>query len=108
MTASVEEEKTFLIKPLLFCCLFVCLYVFRLISAGAAKIYAIITHGIFSSTAISCIDSSRFEAVAVTNTIPQEDNIKQCSKIQVSTEYQNNFFRYTNMSHSDEQPLNAF
>lgn len=57
--------------------------VFRLISAGATKVYAILTHGIFSGPAISRINNACFEAVVVTNTIPQEEKMKHCPKIQV-------------------------
>ena len=56
---------------------------FRLLSAGASKVYAICTHGIFSGPAISRINNSPFEAVVVTNTIPQEENMKNSNKIQV-------------------------
>ncbi len=60
---------------------FVCFY--RLLSAGASKVYAICSHGIFSGPAISRINNSPFEAVVVTNTIPQEENMKNSNKIQV-------------------------
>jgi ribose-phosphate pyrophosphokinase len=56
---------------------------FRLLTAGASKVYAICTHGIFSGPAISRINNSPFEAVVVTNTIPQEENMKNSNKIQV-------------------------
>ena len=56
---------------------------FRLLSAGASKVYAICSHGIFSGPAISRINNSPFEAVVVTNTIPQEENMKNSNKIQV-------------------------
>ena len=56
----------------------------RLKDAGALKTYAILTHGIFSGPAISRINNSCVEQVVVTNTIPQEENMKQCSKITVS------------------------
>lgn len=56
---------------------------YRLVSAGATKVYAILTHGIFSGPAISRINNAAFEAVVVTNTIPQEDKMKHCPKIQV-------------------------
>lgn len=55
----------------------------KLLSAGASKVYAICTHGIFSGPAISRINNSPFEAVVVTNTIPQEENMKNSNKIQV-------------------------
>jgi ribose-phosphate pyrophosphokinase len=56
---------------------------YRLLSAGASKVYAICSHGIFSGPAISRINNSPFEAVVVTNTIPQEENMKNSNKIQV-------------------------
>ena len=63
---------------------FVILNIFcRLLSAGAIKVYAICSHGIFSGPAISRINSSPMEAVVVTNTIPQEENMKNSNKIQV-------------------------
>lgn len=55
----------------------------RLVSAGATKVYAILTHGIFSGPAIARINNACFEAVVVTNTIPQEEKMKHCPKIQV-------------------------
>ena len=55
----------------------------RLMEAGANKVYAILTHGILSGPAIHRINSSRFEAVVVTNTIPQHNHMKDCDKIQV-------------------------
>ncbi|KAF4526179.1 hypothetical protein B566_EDAN015236 [Ephemera danica] len=54
----------------------------RLMDAGATKTYAILTHGIFSGPAISRINNACFEAVVVTNTIPQEEHMKECPKIQ--------------------------
>ncbi|GFQ92454.1 ribose-phosphate pyrophosphokinase 2 [Trichonephila clavata] len=50
--------------------------------AGACKVYAILTHGIFSGPAISRINNACFEAVVVTNTIPQEQHMKECPKVQ--------------------------
>lgn len=47
------------------------------------KVYAICTHGIFSGPAISRINNSMFEAVVVTNTIPQDQRMKEAPKIQV-------------------------
>lgn len=57
----------------------------RLLEAGATKVYAILTHGIFSGPAISRINNACFEAVVVTNSIPQDRHMKECSKIQVNT-----------------------
>jgi len=56
---------------------------FRLVEAGAMKVYAVCVHGIFSGAALTRLNQSAFEAVVVTNTIPQEENMRQCPKIQV-------------------------
>ena len=55
----------------------------KLLEDGATKIYAILTHGIFCGEALSRLNGSNFEAVVVTNTIPQDKNMMECSKIQV-------------------------
>lgn len=62
-------------------------FFFRLTEAGATKVYAILTHGIFSGPAISRINNACFEAVVVTNTIPQDGHMKECPKIRVSNYY---------------------
>ncbi|CAB4067119.1 PRPS [Lepeophtheirus salmonis] len=54
----------------------------KLMEAGATKIYAILTHGIFSGPAINRINAACFEAVVVTNTIPQDKHMAECQKIQ--------------------------
>ncbi len=55
----------------------------KLLEAGATKIYAVLTHGIFSGPALHRINSAGFEAVVVTNTIPQDKHMRECQKIQV-------------------------
>jgi len=55
----------------------------KLVDDGAKKIYAILTHGIFSGEALNRINNSHFEAIVVTNTIPQDTNMIACDKIQV-------------------------
>lgn len=59
------------------------LHLFRLQDAGAAKVYAILTHGIFSGPALRRIEESDLEAVVVTNTIPQDSKMQNCTKIKV-------------------------
>jgi ribose-phosphate pyrophosphokinase len=51
--------------------------------AGASKVYAICVHGVFSGPALARLNTSVFEEVIVTNTIPQDENMRQCSKIRV-------------------------
>lgn len=59
------------------------LVILRLVEAGASTVYGFCVHGIFSGPAIQRLNNSLFEAVVVTNTLPQEQNMKKCPKIQV-------------------------
>ena len=69
---------------LLICrCGTICLAAEKLMQAGATKVYAILTHGILSGPALSRINAACFEAVVVTNSIPQDKHMAECQKIQV-------------------------
>jgi ribose-phosphate pyrophosphokinase len=41
---------------------------------GAVKVYAIITHGVFSGDAIQRIDASAIDKIVTTNTVPQGEH----------------------------------
>ena len=55
----------------------------KLTEAGAEKVYAIVTHGIFSGPAIERIEESRLECVAVTDSMPQQQNMQKTDKIKI-------------------------
>lgn len=55
----------------------------KLIEAGAVKVYAIVTHGIFSGPAIDRINKSNLEVVAVTNSMPQRVHMEATNKIKI-------------------------
>ncbi|XP_041980756.1 ribose-phosphate pyrophosphokinase 2-like [Aricia agestis] len=55
----------------------------KLREAGANKVYAILTHGVLAGNAIEKINNSCLEAFVITNTIPQDKNMKVCPKLQV-------------------------
>ncbi|KAG0205026.1 ribose-phosphate pyrophosphokinase [Mortierella sp. GBA30] len=50
---------------------------------GAKKIYAIITHAIMSGDAITRIQNSCIDQVIVSNSIPQEEHLRDCPKMKV-------------------------
>eukprot|EP00124_Ichthyophonus_hoferi_P004636 Ihof_evm2s536 gene=Ihof_evmTU2s536 len=50
---------------------------------GAKLVYAVVTHGIFSEKALETVANSPLHEVVVTNSIPQEEHQKQCSKLRV-------------------------
>ncbi|KAI0408378.1 phosphoribosyl pyrophosphokinase [Xylaria palmicola] len=49
----------------------------------ATTVYALITHGVFSGDAIQRINLSAIDKIVVTNSVPQEQHRKQCSKLDV-------------------------
>ena len=55
----------------------------KLIEAGAKKVYAIVTHGIFSGPAIDRINKSTLEIVAVTNSMPQRHHQQNTEKLRI-------------------------
>ncbi|XP_022222209.2 ribose-phosphate pyrophosphokinase 2-like [Drosophila obscura] len=60
-----------------------CIAAERLKDAGASKIYAIITHGVFSGQAPQKLSESLFELVVCTNTIPQPTEIANNPKFHI-------------------------
>ncbi|NWR64914.1 PRPS2 pyrophosphokinase, partial [Bucorvus abyssinicus] len=82
LVGDVKDRVAILVDDMADTCGTICHAADKLISAGATKVYAILTHGIFSGPAISRINNASFEAVVVTNTIPQEEKMKHCPKIQ--------------------------
>lgn len=50
---------------------------------GAKSVSLCCTHGVLSGNAIEKIDESEFEEVIITDTIPQDENVRACSKIKV-------------------------
>lgn len=47
---------------------------------GASKVYALITHGVFSGDALNRISQSSIDKIIVTNTVPQEENVQFLGK----------------------------
>lgn len=83
LVGDVKDRVAILVDDMADTCGTICHAAEKLMEAGATKVYAILTHGIFSGPAISRINAACFEAVVVTNTIPQDGHMKECSKIQV-------------------------
>jgi len=52
---------------------------------GAKQVIAFATHGVFSSNALQTIQESQLDEVCVTDSLPQEENLKQCKKLRVSS-----------------------
>jgi len=54
-----------------------------LIDHGAQAVYACVSHGVLSGPALQRIADSDITELVVTNSIPQKENVKNCSKIKV-------------------------
>lgn len=50
---------------------------------GATKVYALVTHGVFSGDAIARINASAIDKIIVTNSVPQEEHRRQCPKLEI-------------------------
>lgn len=50
---------------------------------GATKVYALLTHGVFSGDAIDRINASSLDKVVVTNSVPQGEHLRLCPKLEV-------------------------
>lgn len=82
LVGDVKDRVAILVDDMADTCGTICHAAEKLREAGATKVYAILTHGIFSGPAVSRINNACFEAVVVTNTIPQDGHMKDCPKIQ--------------------------
>ncbi|XP_058837863.1 ribose-phosphate pyrophosphokinase 1 isoform X3 [Topomyia yanbarensis] len=82
LVGDVKDRVAILVDDMADTCGTICHAADKLVEAGATKVYAILTHGIFSGPAISRINNACFEAVVVTNTIPQDGHMNDCPKIQ--------------------------
>jgi ribose-phosphate pyrophosphokinase len=50
---------------------------------GATKVYALLTHGVFSGDAIARVNASAIDKMIVTNSVPQEEHRRLCPKLEV-------------------------
>ena len=50
---------------------------------GATKVFALLTHGVFSGDAIARVNASAIDRLLVTNSVPQDDHRRLCPKLEV-------------------------
>jgi len=48
---------------------------------GASRTYALVSHGLFSEVSMSVIENLPLETLVVTNTTPQREHQKGCTKL---------------------------
>ncbi|TKA67133.1 hypothetical protein B0A55_09329 [Friedmanniomyces simplex] len=49
--------------------------------SGAATVYALVTHGVFSGDAVERIWASALDRVVVTNSVPQEEHVRRMDEL---------------------------
>eukprot|EP01132_Coremiostelium_polycephalum_P005271 gene5271-6563_t len=54
-----------------------------LIRKGATKVYALVTHGVFSNNAIDIINDSPICELVITDSIPNHHNVEKCPKLKI-------------------------
>lgn len=82
LVGNVKGRVAIIVDDLADTCNTICCAAEKLVEAGAAKVYAICTHGILSGSAIARLQASPFECIVVTNTVPQDVSMALCDKIQ--------------------------
>ena len=81
LVGNVKDKVAILVDDMADTCGTLKLAGSKLLEAGATKVHAIATHGVFSGPPISRLMDSGFESVVVTNTIPQDEKMAQCPVI---------------------------
>ncbi|TKR57729.1 hypothetical protein L596_030391 [Steinernema carpocapsae] len=81
LVGNCKDKVAILVDDMVDTCGTICMAADKLVEAGAKRVYAFCVHGVLSGPALERLNKSAFEAVVVTNTIPQEENMKKCPKI---------------------------
>lgn len=82
LMGDVEGKAAILVDDMADTCGTIVSAAAKLAEAGAKEIYAILTHGVFSGQAIEKVRASKFKAMVVTNTIPQQSTQDDDTKIE--------------------------
>lgn len=83
LVGHVTGKVAILVDDMADTCGTLCLAAQHLSEAGVDKAYAIVTHGILSGNALKSVQESALDKLVVTNTLPQEENLKGCGKLEV-------------------------
>jgi ribose-phosphate pyrophosphokinase len=83
LIGDVEGKRAILIDDMIDTAGTLCNAAKAVMDHGAAEVYAGATHGVLSGPAIDRINESVLRKVWVTNTIPQQDKLARCDKLEV-------------------------
>ncbi|GAA5997570.1 ribose-phosphate diphosphokinase [Rhodotorula paludigena] len=83
LVGSVEGKTAILIDDMADTCGTLALAAKHLLAGGAKQVFALVTHGILSGKAMATLADSAIQKIFVTNSIPQDNHKKACSKLRV-------------------------
>ena len=83
LVGQVKDKVAILVDDMADTCGTLCLAAHHLSEAGATRVFGLVTHGILSGNALQAVKESTLEKLVVTNTLPQEENLAKCSKMEV-------------------------
>jgi len=83
LVGHVKDKIAILVDDMADTCGTLVLAAKQLTEAGAESVFAIVTHGILSGRALEAVEESTLTKLIVTNTLPQQENIARCGKLEV-------------------------
>lgn len=83
LVGHVKDKIAVLVDDMADTCGTLVLAAKHLTEAGAESVYAIVTHGILSGRALEAVEESTLTKLIVTNTLPQQENMARCGKLEV-------------------------
>ena len=83
LVGDVSNKICLLIDDMADTCGTLCKAADVLLSNGAQKVVAIVTHGIFSSNAIEKLNKSKLDKIVCTNSLPLDDKLARCPKLEL-------------------------
>ena len=83
LAGNVEGRSALIVDDIADTCGTLSLAAEKLMDAGATEVLALIVHGLFSGKALQKLNESKITKIVVTNSLPQEENLKGWSQLEV-------------------------
>lgn len=83
LVGHVKDKVAVLVDDMADTCGTLVLAAKHLTEAGAVSVFAFVTHGILSGRALEAVEESSLTKLIVTNTLPQQENVARCGKLEV-------------------------
>lgn len=83
LVGDVSNKVCVLIDDMADTCGTLCKAAEVLLANGAQKVVAIVTHGIFSGSAIEKLNNSKLDRIVCTNSLPLQDKLQRCPRLEL-------------------------